>query len=133
MKKCENVLTEAGGVVECEVVHHSGTKETPPEEEILSTLLHGSTALLPGLDGDKAREEGQLRSGPLQGKHKHPSRRYLDDFVLHDGVQPLDERLHRGVLSQQLLQLLKDGDGVIWKKGTFSFIRLVGSFLGNTC
>lgn len=44
------------------------------------------------------------------------NRCYLDDFVLHDRVQPLDEGLHRGVLSQQLLQLLEDGDGVIWKE-----------------
>lgn len=33
-------LTKAGGVVERQVVHHSGTKEAPPEEEILSSLLH---------------------------------------------------------------------------------------------
>lgn len=43
------------------------------------------------------------------------SRHYLDDFMLHDGVQPLDEGLHCGVLPQQLLQLLKHADGVVWK------------------
>lgn len=39
-------LTKAGGVVECQVVHHSGTKEAPPEEEILCSLFHIPTALL---------------------------------------------------------------------------------------
>lgn len=38
---------------------------------------------------------------------------YLDDFMLHHGVQPLDEGLHCGVFSQQLLQLLKDCNRVI--------------------
>lgn len=41
---------------------------------------------------------------------------YLDDFMLHDRVRPFDEGLHCGVLPQQLLQLLKDGNGVICRK-----------------
>lgn len=52
-----DALTKAGGIIECEVVHHSGTKETPPEEEILSSLLHRSAALLTGLIRDKDGEE----------------------------------------------------------------------------
>lgn len=49
-------LTKAGGVVERQVVHHSGTKEAPPEEEILSSLLHRPTALLSRLLRDTEPE-----------------------------------------------------------------------------
>lgn len=110
-------LTEAGGIVEREVVHHSGTKKTPPEEEVLGSLLHWSTALLTGLIGDTGGEERALGyiTGHLQDKYEYQmvNSCYLDDFMFHDRVQPLDERLHCGVLSQQLLQLLKDGDRVV--------------------
>lgn len=36
--------------------------------------------------------------------------------MLHHRIQPLDEGLHGGVLPQQLLQLLEDGDGVVCTK-----------------
>lgn len=49
-------LTKAGGVVERQVVHHSGTKEAPPEEEILSPLLHRPTTLLSRLHRDTEPE-----------------------------------------------------------------------------
>lgn len=49
-------LTKAGGVVECEVVHHSGPEEAPPEEEVLSSLLHRSAVLLTGLIRDRREE-----------------------------------------------------------------------------
>lgn len=42
---------------------------------------------------------------------------YLDDFMLDYWIQPLDEGLHSGVLPQQLLQLLEDGDRVVCKNG----------------
>lgn len=41
---------------------------------------------------------------------------YLNDLLLHHRVQPLDERLHGGVFSQQLLQLLEDADGIVWRR-----------------
>lgn len=100
-------------------MHHSGTKETPPEEEILSSLLHRSAALLPGLIRDKSPEmkPAFLHLMIFAGQPQtQVSSCYLDDFMLHDRVQPFDERLHGGVLSQQLLQLLEDSDGVIWKQ-----------------
>lgn len=53
---CEGFPTKAGSVVEREVVHHSGTKETPPEQEVLGSLLQRPTALLTGLTRDKDGE-----------------------------------------------------------------------------
>lgn len=37
--------------------------------------------------------------------------------MLYHRIQPLDEGLHSGILSQQLLQLLEDGDRVVCIKG----------------
>lgn len=67
--------TKAGRIVEREVVHHSGTKETPPEEEILSSLLHRSTALLTGLIGyGRRKRKGCLvaQQDPFHVKYTHP-------------------------------------------------------------
>lgn len=64
------VLTKAGGVVEREVVHHPGTEEAPPEEEVLSSLLHRSAALLTGLIRDR-REE---LLGACQDEYEHAQR-----------------------------------------------------------
>lgn len=44
--------------------------------------------------------------------------------MLHDRVQPLNEGLHCGVLPEQLLQLPKNSDGVIWKKESSSSIMI---------
>lgn len=111
------ILTKAGGVVQCEVVHHSGPKETPPEEEILSPLLHRPTALLTRLITLKT-EKMALYHWYREFQHNYTEfqliRCYLNDFLLHYRVQPLNEGLHCGVLPQQLFQLLKDADGVIW-------------------
>lgn len=54
--------TKAGGVVEREVVHHSGTEETPPEQEVLSSLLQRPTALFAGLSRDQDRKGKSLGS-----------------------------------------------------------------------
>lgn len=58
-------LTKAGGVIEREIVHDPGTKEAPPEEEILSSLLHRSTALLARLMKTQ-RQENKDKAADLQ-------------------------------------------------------------------
>lgn len=133
---CSCFLTKTRGVVEREVVHDSGTKETPPEQEILSSLLHWATVLLPRLIG-KQEKMGLLHTVITAGLRLHTN---LDDFVLHDRVQPFNEGLHCGVLPQQLLQLLENSDGIVyidtggWRRGAglISLVSLWGSWTLNS-
>lgn len=53
------VLTEAGSVVEREVVHHPGAEEAPPEEEVLRSLLHRPAALLARLSARTGAEQSR--------------------------------------------------------------------------